>query len=123
TILDPVQRVDAIDDLLERSGRNEADEHGVGVEDGGSVARQRAGNGATAERGDQRFVRQHMPLMPPLAQRAAQLVGVPPSCAEDYYLHSRQWLMADGISHQPLTDAVPQHRPDRHETSVRWSCW
>ena len=49
-ILDPVQRIDAVDDLLERAARDDPREHGVGVEERHGLARQPSRAVATARR-------------------------------------------------------------------------
>ena len=67
-----MQRIDPVDDLLERSARNDPGEHGVGFEDGNRLARK-----AAWEPGDQLFIREDDARMPVFGQGAAQLVGVP----------------------------------------------
>ena len=97
-ILDPVQRVHAIDDLLERAVGDDAREHGVGVDQGSTrpavaarpaTLRRRACCGdAPARRLNARDAAtrtaHHVPDVAARRQRAAQLVGVPAGArAED----------------------------------------
>ena len=88
-LLDPVQRVDAKDRLLERSARNDPRQHGVGIEDLVTPVRQSAHRApAAAEARHQPLVRQHPAGVPALGERPAQVVGMPTgTCAEDDYMH------------------------------------
>ena len=73
--LDPVERVDAVDDLFERARRNDSRQDGVRVEEGCAFAREAARRAAQA--GDQALVRQHAPDVAARVERATELVGLP----------------------------------------------
>src|SRR5678816_222832 len=84
TILDPVQRIHAVDDLLERATWNNPGEDRVGLEDGDGLAGQ-----TSRQPPDQLFVRKYHARVAMLSQSPAQLVGVPASTgAQNRDVHS-----------------------------------
>ena len=73
-VLEAVQGVHAVDDLLERAGRDDAGEHGVRAVEIGRAAPEA---GPAADRGHQPFVGNDRPGVPARLERAGQFPGVP----------------------------------------------
>src|SRR5206468_4253381 len=95
-LFNPVERVDAEDDLFERSIRDDARENSVGLEQCGVVARQQS---ATADTRDESFVRLHQRGMATLDERATQDVCVPPGAgAENDNVHASYVSYNDFLS-------------------------
>src|SRR5438034_11611441 len=105
-----MQRIHAIDHLLERSGGNDPREHGVGVENFRGGNRKAACDAAFgAEARDQPFVGQDPACVATFGQCAAQLVSMPasPRIKNDYLHQSNSEMRSTSGSSRPPWNVRP----------------